>query len=343
MDTESITDLDPKIYRLAVHAKISVVTYVLQLCRKYICTTKRGEMKQNEQKQNTKVIEREEWISSHWIPVINARLECKENTLPHKAHQTADGAQFEWASCYLQENSHCTFIPHHFFRARAEWQYSLPSLCLFTALYMHLPALTGLPWISTPLIFTDREMHRSCWTGHNNLPCFWVSVGFMGYINPAQHGSVLFSQLTSHELVLLPTAVWNPIGAVNYLRSSMLPDYSPTTTYWSVPKASLGIGLWDRSVLASRTHRPQSWERTELDHESFGCTQASALLLSGFCCSFGSLEAAPQKLPHSVLLLLAAHFVTYYSTFTSGLAFHWGDTPLSMPCSGISGLSCRPV
>lgn len=195
---------------------------------------------------------------------------------------------------------------------------------------MHLPALTGLPWISTLLIFTDREMHRSCWTGHNNLPYSWVSVGFMGYINPAQHGSVRFSQLTSHELVLLPTAVWNPIGAVNYLRSSMLPDYSPTTTYWSVPKASLGIGLWDRSVLASRTHRPQSWERIELDHESFGCTQASALLLSGFCCSFGSLEAAPQKLPHSVLLLLAAH---YSSTFQHlHLVWHsTEETPL-FPC-----------
>ena len=62
----------------------------------------------------------------------------------------------------------------------------------------------------------------------------------------------------------------------------MLPDYSPTTTHRSVLKASLGIGLWDRSILASRTHRPQSWERTELDHEALAVLKQKLCFLVVF-------------------------------------------------------------
>lgn len=131
-----ITVLDPKIYHLAPRARTSIMTYVLLLRRKYIrrylLHNKRSRViKQNEQEWDTKVIEREEWISLRWIPVVNA----KENTLPRKA-QTELCLQFgEWTLCHCQENSHCTFIPHHFFRATAEWQYSSPSFYSSTTLY----------------------------------------------------------------------------------------------------------------------------------------------------------------------------------------------------------------
>lgn len=151
--------------------------------------------------------------------------------MPYKA-QTELQLQFgEWASCYLQENPHCTFIPHHFFRASTEWQYSLSSPCWFTAFSMHLPALTGLPWIRH-CSFLQREQSTGTSSAAGSA---LVSRGtFLLQI------TVQCSQPASHELASVPTAVQNTI----YLRSSVLPDYSPTTTHWSVLKVSLGIGLF---------------------------------------------------------------------------------------------------
>lgn len=56
MNMESFIVLDPKIYHLALHAKISVMTYAIENSDVFIfCTIKRwGKIKQNEQEQKLK-------------------------------------------------------------------------------------------------------------------------------------------------------------------------------------------------------------------------------------------------------------------------------------------------
>lgn len=158
----------------------------------------------------------------------------KENTPPHKAQTELHLQCGEWASCQIQQDSLSTFIPHHFFREQ-QWQYS-SSLCLFTALYMHLPAPTGLPQISTLLIFTDGRAHRSFWAGHSSLPCCRASVAFVDTL-------ILQATVQGRFPSSLPTAVQNLIQAVKYLRSSVLPDHSPTMTHRRGLKANLGMSL----------------------------------------------------------------------------------------------------
>lgn len=176
----------------------------------------------------------------------------------------------EWAPCQTQQDSCCTFIPHHFFREQ-QWEHS-SSLWLFTALYVHLPALTGLPHISILFIFPAGRAHRSFWAGHSSIPCC-----FGGCIAAAGHGAGQ-----------LPMALQNPLQAAKYQRSSMLPAHSPTTAHRRELKASLGISLQDWTLLAFRTHPPHIRERTGLDQEalavptmklSFSVVSAASLAL----------------------------------------------------------------
>lgn len=146
----------------------------------------------------------------------------KEITLPHIAQTELLLQCGEWAPCQIQPDSCCTFIPQHSFREQ-QWQHS-SSLCLFTALHVHLPALTGLPQISILFIFPGGKANRSFWAGHSSLPHCWASAAFMDTM-------MLQAMVQGRFPSSPPMALQNLLQAAKYLRSSMLPDHSPTTTH----------------------------------------------------------------------------------------------------------------
>ena len=177
------------------------------------------------------------------------------------------------------------------------------------------------------------QTRRSFWAGHSNLPSCWVSVGFLGRVHPADHGaSVVFSASFG------ALAVRNPVQAAGYLRSSVLPDCSATTTHWSQPR-DRPMGEVYFSI--QDTLSPKlggNWTGPC----SFGCTWAEALLLSGFCCPLVPQKLLPQSRP-------LQHCSAGCSLCRLPFTIHvWFDVPLrgvlslSMSYSGISALSCRP-
>lgn len=207
---------------------------------------------------------------------------------------------------------------------------------------MHLPALIGLPWISTPLIFTDRGIYGRFWAGHSNLPCCWVSVGFLGYTHPADHGAVQFSQVASRELALVPTAVQNPVQAANYPRSLMLPDYSPTTTHRSVQTAlgqAYGIGLvWHPGHAIPKAERELSQTVKLWLYLSWSFASQWVLLPLWFLKSCSPKGASLDTAPAGCSLWHPP--VNIYIWFDIPLR---RDPSFSMSCSGTSVLPCRPV
>lgn len=201
----------------------------------------------------------------------------KENTPPHIAQTELHLQCGEWAPCQIQQDSCCTFIPHNFFREQ-QWQYSSPS-CLFTALYMHLPAFTGLLQISTLFIFPEGRAHRiselgtaasltagpvllswACWCCRP-----WCRADFPAHF--PWHCRA--SNKPPEELhAARPQSYPDPQG-----RSESQP--------WGEP-----LGL---DSLTSRTHHPQIWKRTELDQEALavptlklGCTHTWPTLKLSF-------------------------------------------------------------
>lgn len=172
--------------------------------------------------------------------------------------------------------------------------------------------------------FSRRKSTQKFLSWEQQPPSLLGQCSFHGHVDAAGHGAGQVSQLTPHGTAEPCTSCQVP-EELHALRPQSYHDPQERTESqpWDKPVGLDAFGTQD----TPSPNLGENW--TGLG--SLGCTHTLPTLKLSFSvvsAASDSLEAAPKScpIPHSVLFLLAAPFVSYHSTFTCGSR---GVRPLS--------------
>lgn len=282
---KSLTDLDPKIYHLAPHAKILIMTYVLQLCRNYISRYFLHNKRRGDQ---TELKRAKYW--SNWkrgmnfialTPVIKARLEYKrKHTATYGSNWAASAVC--WTSFMLPPGKFTlSFHSTSFLQGKSRVTAPI-TITLLIHGSSHAPACSHRTALNQHTVNFYRQ--RNIWkvlSWAQQPPLLLGECWFPGVHSSCRpRCSAVFTGS-------FPWAGFGAHSSTEPCASCKLPeelDAARLQSYHNPQERSdsLGTGLWDRAGLASRTCHPQSWERTEPDHEALAVPELKLCFSVGF-------------------------------------------------------------